>query len=163
VNLNASQKSLGWIIALAVVALAAPSVIAASAQVHETVFERPVYNKDLTASFEVDRQHSQGWIEVKLTPHTYFEFTDSIPEVVRRNLDGLYYDAARRELIYRNGTRSVVCAEDSHFLGTPTLKETGQCKLRVSTEERAADNGLKQTVATVLFEATPSVQQVSGR
>ncbi len=162
-NLNASEKSLSWIMALAVVALAAPPVIAAPAQVHETVFERPIYNRDLTASFEVDRQHGQGWIEVKLTPHTYFEFTDSIPEVVRRNLDGLYYDAARRELIYRSGTRSVVCAEDSHFLGTPTLKETGQCKLRVSTEERAVDNGLKQTVSTVLFEATPSVQQVSGR
>ncbi len=162
-NLNASQKSLSWIMALAVVALAAPPVIAAPVQVRETVFERPLYNNDLTASFEVDRQHGQGWIEVKLTPHTYFEFTDSIPEVVRRNLDGLYYDAARRELIYRNGTGSVVCAEDSHFLGTPTLKETGQCKLRVSTEERAADNGLKQTVSTVLFEATPSVQQVSGR
>jgi hypothetical protein len=163
VKLNASEKSLSWILALAVVAFAASPVIAAPPKVRETVFERPIYNRDLTASFEVDRQHGQGWIEVELTPHIYFEFTDSIPEVVRRKLDGLYYDPARRELIYRNGTGSVVCAEDSHFLGTPTLKETGQCKLTVSTEERTADNGLKQTVSIVLFEATPSVPQVSGR
>jgi hypothetical protein len=78
------------------------------------------------------------------------------PEVVRRALDGLYYDPASKQVIYRNGAKEIVCAEDSSFLGVTSLKETGRCELRLSSETRRIDDGFKvreETVGKVLFEA----------
>jgi hypothetical protein len=122
--------------------------------VSKTVFQRPLDGEDLDAAhFDVNRDLGRAWIDVELMPDYT---TDEQPEVFQQHLGGLYYDPARKQVIYRNGTQHVVCAEDSSFLGHTSLKETGQCKLRLSSEKRPVDDGFnveQEIVGTVVFEA----------
>ena len=148
-------KSVGF----AVVALCLTPVLAAAAQAGQTVFERPLHNESLAAHFDVNRQLGRAWIDVELISNTPSEIPDS--HVVPQALNGLYYDPVRKQVIYRTGASGIVCAEDSSFLGTTSLKETGQCQLRVSAETRQVDdgfNGQEQTVGSVVFEAAPSAE-----
>ncbi len=130
-------------------AFAAPSLAAT------VVFEKPLKSEDLTAAhFDVDRQLGRAWIDVELTPTTIAEAPES--EVIPRGLDGLYYDQTRKQVIYRNGPRQVVCAEDWSFLASTSLKDTGQCRLSLSSETRKVDDGFggrEETVGRVLFDA----------
>jgi hypothetical protein len=76
--------------------------------------------------------------------------------VIPRGLDGLYYDQTRKQVIYRNGSNQVVCAEDWNFLGSTSLKDTGQCRLSLSSETRKVDDGFsgrEETVGRVVFDA----------
>ncbi len=121
--------------------------------VSRTVFERPLVTESLGAHFDVDRDLGRAWIDVVLTDD-YAEI--GAPEVVRKLLDGLYYDPAKKQVIYRMGTKGIVCAEDSSFLGMTSLKDTGQCQLRLSSEKRKVDDGARveeETVGRVVFEA----------
>ena len=151
------DKTLVEIVGFAVVALFLTPVLAATAPASEKVFERPLHNEDLAARFDVNRQLGRAWIDVELTSNTPSEIPES--HVVPQALDGLYYDPVRRQVIYRTGTSGIVCAEDSSFLGIVSLKETGQCRLRVSAETRKVDdgfNGREETLGSVVFEAIPS-------
>jgi len=124
-----------------------------AAVVSRTVFEKTLDSENLAAHFDVDRALGRAWIDVVLTDD-YAEI--GAPEVVRRPLDGLYYDPAKKQVIYRNGAKGIVCAEDSTFLGMTSLKDSGQCQLRLSSERRKVDNGFKveeETVGKVVFEA----------
>jgi hypothetical protein len=60
---------------------------------------------------------------------------------IMKKVDGLYYDSGARQVLYRLGDRSIVCAEDSTFLFIAVMKTTGKCPLLVSSEERTVDNG----------------------
>jgi hypothetical protein len=141
----------GWMLP-AVSAAAAPKT---AAVVSKTIFERPLDNEDLAAHFDVDRDVGRAWIDVVLTSSDY---PAREPEVIREALDGLYYDPARKQVIYRNGAKGkgIVCAEDSSILGVTSLKDTGQCQLRLSSQTRKVDDGFRvdeENVGTVVFEA----------
>jgi hypothetical protein len=140
---------MGWV--LPALSAAAPK---AAGVVSKTVFERPLNSKDLDAAhFDVDRDLGRAWIEVVLMG----DYTaDEEPEIVRQTLDGLSYDPARKQVIYRNGAKMIVCAEDSTILGVTSLKDTGQCQLRLSSAKRKVDDGFnvdEEIVGKVVFEA----------
>lgn len=141
---------------LVAVALFLPIAIEAPAAAGTTVFERPLENEDLTAAhFDVDRDLGRAWIDVEVTPTTVSEVPET--EVIPRPLNGLYYDSTRKQVIYRDGSRQVVCAEDWSFIGMKALKDTGQCRLSLSEETRKVDDGFQsreETVGKVVFEAT---------
>lgn len=140
----------GWMLP-AVSAAGAPKKTAAV--VSKKIFERPLDNEDLSAHFDVDREVGRAWIDVVLTSSDY---PTREPEVVREALDGLYYDPARKQVIYRNGGKGIVCAEDSSSIGETLLKNTGRCQLRLSSETRKVDDGFRvqeERVGTVVFEA----------
>ncbi len=144
-------------VGLAVVALFVGPVLAATGSASQTVFEKPLHNESLAAHFDVNRQLGRAWVDVELISNTPSEIPDS--HLVPEALNGLYYDPVRRQVIYQTGTSGIVCAEDSSFLGTVSLKDTGQCQLRVSAETRQVDdgfNGREETVGSVVFEAASS-------
>ncbi len=155
-KMNRSVLGAGLVFTVAGWMLPAVSVAAApktAAVVSKTVFEKPVDNKDLAAHFDVDRDLGRAWIDVVLTSSDY---PARDPEVVREALDGLYYDPARKQVIYRNGAKGIVCAEDSTFLGITSLKDTGRCQLLPRSETRKVDDGFRveeKSVGTVVFEA----------
>jgi len=129
------------------------------------VFEQPVYqwNQEVSADFGVNRELGRAWVQVGLTtPAIGDEGPDM--EVINRAVEGLYYDSARKQVLYRAGSEVVVCAEDSKFLWSTYLKSTGQCLLTPRTEKRKVDNGFTiqdQTVAKVAFEALNSAQHAA--
>ncbi len=143
-------------VALAVGAFYLPAALAAQGAISKTVFERVLQNEDLTAHFEVNRDLGRAWIDVELTPESPGSYIAAHePEVLPRAVDGLYYDQASKQVIYRNGTNRVVCAEDSTFLWGKSLKETGQCPLSVTSETRQVDdgfNGHQEIVGKVVLE-----------
>ncbi len=80
-------------------------------------------------------------------------------EVISKQVEGLYYDSARKQVLYRTGNETVVCAEDATFLWSTSLKSTGQCLLTPRTEQRKIDDGFsirERSVAKVVFEALSS-------
>lgn len=123
-----------------------------------TVFEKPLKYENLrSAHFDVNRQLGRAWVDVELTPTTISEYQQ--PEVVPQMVEGLYYDPARKQVIYRNGSDQVVCAEDWSFLGATALKDTGKCRLSLSSETRAVDDGFRghqETIGKVVFDANNS-------
>jgi len=137
-------------------ALLLSPVLTAAAPASQTIFEGRLQNQDLKAHFDVDRKLGRAWVDVELTSNS---LSDVSSEVIPRGLEGLYYDQARGQVIYRNGATGIVCAEDSSFLGLRSLKDTGQCQLRVSSETRRVDDGFdgqQEMVGKVTFEATPN-------
>jgi uncharacterized membrane protein YkoI len=80
-------------------------------------------------------------------------------QVISKTVEGLNYDQARKQVLYRTATESIVCAEDAKFLWRTYLKSTGRCQLTPLYERRNVDYGFRirgQTVAKVAFEAKPS-------
>ncbi len=78
---------------------------------------------------------------------------------VERQVDGLYYDSARKQVLYRTAAGPIVCAEDATTLGETYLKDTGNCRLIRSTEQRSFDDGFdvrEEPVAKVVFDAQTS-------
>jgi hypothetical protein len=118
-----------------------------------TVFEKPLNHETLTAHFDVDRKLGRAWVDVMIEPSDY---PAREPDVVRRKIDGLYYDATQKAVIYQNGTQKIVCAKDSSFLGMTSLNVTGQCILRASSKTQSVDDGFRpenEEVGKVVFEA----------
>ncbi len=147
-----------WGAALAAGALYLPSAQAAKGATSKTVFESELQDQELTANFDVNRDLGRAWIDVKLIPYNQGDDAPD-PQVFNEAVDGLYYDQASKQVIYRNGKTRVVCAEDSSFLWTTSLKETGQCRLNVSSEARKVDDGFHvrdETVGKVVFEVSSS-------
>jgi len=63
------------------------------------------------------------------------------PVVIPQRIEGLYYDPARKQVLYRTATGTVVCAEDAKLLWSTYLKSTGQCSLTSVAEQRKVDDG----------------------
>jgi len=109
------------------------------------VFEAPLENasQQVSANFAVNRELGRAWIDVQVeSPYQGEE--PQVGEVISRAVEGLYYDPARKQVLYRTGTENVVCAEDGKFLWTTYLKNTGQCLLTPRSEKRWIDEKRSQ-------------------
>jgi hypothetical protein len=127
---------------------------AAAAQI--TVFETSLdhWRRDVSAKFAANRDLGRAWIDVYVATVTPGDEAPT-PEVISRALEGLYYDPALKQVLYRTANQSVVCAEDASFLWSTYLKDTGWCLLTSRFEKRKMDNGFnigEQTVSKVVFE-----------
>jgi hypothetical protein len=132
------------------------------------VFETPLdsWKRGVTANFAVNRELGRAWVDVEVESTNQGDEPQS-PEVISRTVEGLYYDPARKQVLYRTAAESVVCAEDARFLWNNYLKATGQCLLAPSYEQRKVDDGFRireRTVAKVVFEApTPDRTALIGQ
>ncbi len=128
------------------------------------VFEAPLDkgHQEVSADFAVNRELGRAWIDVRVTTDS---FNESPPTevVTMKMVEGLYYDSAHKQVLYRTASGPIVCAEDGTFLWTTHLKSTGQCPLNERTEQRKVDDGFdtrEQTIAQVVFDAqTPTGSQ----
>src|SRR5215470_10458647 len=84
------------------------------------------WNQTVSAEFAVNRKLGRAWIDVKVTMERYTEEPPT-EEVFMKMVEGLYYDSARKQVLYRMASEPIVCAEDATYLWTTYLKSTGQC------------------------------------
>jgi len=107
----------------------------------------------VSASFAVNRELGRAWVNVQLQSGPSSEPAFDPP--IEKQVDGLYYDSARKQVLYRTATGPIVCAEDATALWATYLKSTGNCRLIPITEQRKIDDGFdvrEQTVARVVFD-----------
>jgi len=129
-----------------------------------SVFEGPIDkgHQEVSADFGVNRQLGRAWIDVKVTTDSFNE-SPPIQVVTMKMVEGLYYDSAHKQVLYRTVSGPIVCAEDTTFLWSTQLKSTGQCLLNERTEQRNVDDGFEtreQSLAQVVFDAqTPTGSQ----
>ena len=134
------------------------------------VFEAPLdnWNQEVSADFAANRELGRAWIDVQVESNALGEEPPD-REVISKKVDGLYYDPARKQVLYRTATETIVCAEDASFLWRTYLKSTGQCVLMPRSEQRKIDDGFRireQTVATVVLDvqgASAQQQAASAR
>ena len=141
---------------LAICALAIASSAGAAQAAQITVFERPLENwdRDVSAAFAVNRELGRAWIEVQVDPINIGEEPPA-PVVIPQRIEGLYYDPARKQVLFRTTTGTVVCAEDAKLLWSTYLKSTGQCSLTSVSEQRKVDDGFnvaERKVGKVVLE-----------
>lgn len=108
----------------------------------------------VSASFAVNRELGRAWIDVQVQSRARSSEPAFDPPI-EKQVDGLYYDSARKQVLYRTGTGPIVCAEDATALWATYLKSTGNCRLIPITEQRKIDDGFdvrEQTVARVVFD-----------
>jgi len=129
------------------------------------VYQAPLASDHLiSASFAVNRQLGRAWVDVdvrSIVGGSEPEFNPPIPW----HVDGLYYDSARKQVLYRTATGPVVCAEDATSLGATYLKDTGNCRLTQSTERVSVDDGFdvhEQMVAKVVLDAQSDTARVQA-
>jgi len=127
---------------LAICTLAIVSSAGAAQAAQITVFERPLENWDqgISAAFAVNRELGRAWIDVQVDPINIGEEPPA-PVVIPQRIEGLYYDPARKQVLYRTATGTVVCADDAKLLWSTYLKSTGQCSLTSVAEQRKVDDG----------------------
>ncbi len=145
---------------LGMVALVVGSFAGVADAAQVIVFEAPLdnWNQDVSADFAANRELGRAWIDVKLITPTLGEEPPG-EQLIMKTVEGLYYDSARKQVLYRTPSETIVCADDSTFLWTTSLKSTGQCLLTARTEQRKVDDGFtthEQTVAKVVFDAQTS-------
>jgi hypothetical protein len=145
---------------LAICALGVVSLAGVADAAQLIVFEAPLDNwrQEVSADFAVNRELGRAWIDVQVESTGPGE---EVPnrEVISKAVDGLYYDPARKQVLYRTATANIVCAEDARFLWRTYLKATGQCLLTPLSEKRKVDDGFnirERTVAKVVLETRPS-------
>jgi hypothetical protein len=121
------------------------------------VFEAPQdnWNQKVSADFAVNRELGRAWVDVQVETNPIGD--EPIDrEVISKAVEGLYYDSARKQVLYRAASGTIVCAEDATFFWRAYLKSTGQCLLTPGTEQRKVDDGFRireRTMAKVVFEA----------
>ena len=118
---------------------------------------------DVTTHFEVNRELGRAWIRIELAEGRDTEGPAPV-RTVRKAVEGLSYDPNTKSVVERIGADTIVCAEDVQFLWVKSLRATGNCPIRVSTEERIADDGFetrKETVAKVVMLPQHSDELVS--
>ena len=120
------------------------------------VYEAPVGSyQQIAASFEVNSELGRAWVDVAVQPIASGSEPVFAPPI-ERQVDGLYYDSARKQVLYRTASGPIVCAEDATSLGGNYLKGTGNCRLILSTEQRPVDDGYavhEETIAKVVLDA----------
>ncbi len=142
-------------------ALAVGSFLGVANAAPVIVFEAPLdtSHQEVSADFAVNRKLGRAWIDVKVCTESFGEAPPT-QELIMKMVEGLYYDSARKQVLYRTASGPIVCAEDASFLWMTNLKSTGQCRLSPRTEQRKVDNGFdtfEQTIAKVVFDAqTPT-------
>lgn len=146
---------------LTMCALIAVSFVGVADAAQVTVFEAPLDNshQQVSADFAVNRELGRAWIDVQVESTNPLGEERLGREVTSKAVEGLYYDSARKQVLYRTATETVVCAEDATLLWSNYLKNTGLCLLSSHTEQRKMDDGFKireRTVAKVVFEAQTS-------
>lgn len=124
------------------------------------VYEAPLdgSNQQISADFAVNRKLGRAWVDVEVQGGVTGSEALFVPPM-EKQVDGLYYDSARKQVLYRTAAGPIVCAEDATTLGETHLKSTGNCRLIPSTERRPVDDGFdvrEQTVAKVVFDAQSS-------
>jgi len=136
--------------------------VANAAQV--ILFECPLdtSRQKISADFAVNRELGRAWVDVQIQSTDFIG--EGLPpvDVIMTRFDGLYYDPARKQVLYQRGAETIVCAEDASVLWSSYLKSTGQCQLTSSTKQRAIDDGFsvhEQTVAVIVLDAQASAQQ----
>ncbi len=126
--------------------------------------EEPIDSEtDVTAQFEVNREGGRAWIRIVFAEGRNTEGPSPV-KTVRKAVEGLSYDPSTKSVVERIGADTIVCAEDVQFLWVKSLRLTGNCPIRVSTEERIADDGFetqKETVAKVVMLPQHSDELVS--
>jgi hypothetical protein len=142
-------------------ALAVTSFVGVADAAQVIVFEAPVdyWDQKISADFTANRDLSRAWIDVYVGSTNYLGEEPPTGQVISKAVEGLYYDPAHKQVLYRTATETVVCAEDATILWTTYLKSTGNCRLTSFSEQRKMDDGFKireQTVAKVIFEAQTS-------
>jgi len=108
----------------------------------------------VSASFAVNRELGRAWVDVQVQSSASSSEPAFDPPI-EKQVDGLYYDSARKQVLYRSATGPIVCAEDATALWATYLKSTGNCRLIPVTEQRKIDDGFdvrEQTVARVVFD-----------
>jgi hypothetical protein len=141
---------------LAMCALMVVSFVGVADAAQIIVFEAPLDNwhQEISADFATNRELGRAWIDVQVETDPSGEEPPE-REVISKAVEGLYYDPARKQVLYRTATETIVCAEDATFLWRTYLKSTGQCLLTPLSEQRKMDDGFKireRTVAKVVFE-----------
>lgn len=127
-----------------------------------TIVEVPVdsLKQAVSADFAANRELGRAWIDVQVESANPVGEEPSTPQVISKMVDGLYYDSARKQVLYRTATETVVCAEDATFLWSTFLRSTGRCRLTPTFEQRKIDDGFRireQKMAKVVFDAQPSL------
>lgn len=119
--------------------------------------EAPMDNAtEINTKFEVNRELGRAWIQID-----FLDLANEGPmlsKTIRKAVEGLSYDPSSKSVVHRIGDKTIVCAEDAHFLWMKYLKPTGNCSIRVVTEERVVDDGFhtsKERVATVSLVPEP--------
>jgi len=141
--MNTARNALGAAILFTVLAGAFPAAAADSKSGTDTdakkkVFQQKTEDQYISAYFGVNRNLGRAWVEVAVAPYVDTPQRDVI---ARKMIKGLYYDAERKAVIYQQGGKETVCAEDWHFLLSTSLKTTGNCELKVSAKARNVDDG----------------------
>jgi len=120
------------------------------------VYEAPLNSdQQVSANFAVNRELGRAWVDVEV--RSSMSGSEALFELpIERQVDGLYYDSAQKQVLYRTAAGAIVCAEDATALGATYLKSTGNCSLIPSTEQRSVDDGFavyERTVAKVILDA----------
>jgi len=153
--LNASRNT------LTIAALVVGSFVRVANASQIIVFEKPIdaSKQQISAEFGVNRELGRAWIDVQIQETAYLGEGVPQSEVIMRILDGLYYDSAGKQVLYRTAAETIVCAEDGTFLWTTHLKSTGNCRLSPRSEQRKVDDGFnvrEETVTKIVFDAPTS-------
>ena len=127
------------------------------------VFEEPLqWNQEISAELAVNRELGRAWVDVRVRSTDPGDGPQDL-HVIPKAIEGLHYDQARKQVLYRAGTENVVCAEDATFLWSTYLKPTGRCLLTSRSEQHKTDDGFRireQTVAKVVF--LPQTSALAG-
>jgi hypothetical protein len=118
------------------------------------VYEAPLGGSTVSAGFAVNRDLGRAWVDVQVQSGPGGSEPQFNPPIERR-VDGLYYDSARKQVLYRTASGPIVCAEDATALWATYLKSTGNCRLIPGSEQRTIDDGIEvreQTVSRVVFD-----------
>jgi hypothetical protein len=132
------------------------SVIGVADAAQVVVVEAPLdsLGQEVSMEFAANRELQRAWVDVKLTTSSIGEEPPA-RRVISKPVDGLYYDSARKQILYRSPTETTVCAEDAKVLWQTYLKSTGLCRLSSILEQRSMDDGFnirEQTVAKIILE-----------
>ncbi len=113
---------------------------------------------EITTKFDVNRELGRAWIQIDFLDATNDE-GPTPTKTVRKAVEGLSYDPSIKGVVHRIGDKTLVCAEDAQLLWMKYLKPTGNCSIRVVTEERVTDDGFEtstQRVATLSLVPEPN-------
>jgi len=102
----------------------------------------------VSAKFDVNRELGRAWLEIAISDSGVVG-DYSLAEVILKPVEGLSYDQVSNRVVYTREGRSVVCANDEAFLFQRYLKETGECPISISFENRTLDDGFNQTSRVV--------------
>jgi len=129
------------------------------------VYEAPLSSdQHVSANFAVNRTLGRAWVDVEV--RSSMSGSEALFELpIERQVDGLYYDSAQKQVNYRTATGPIVCAEDATALWATYLKSTGNCPLILSTEQRRVDDGFdvhEQTVAKVVLDVQTATARLEA-